>query len=896
MTVLSLEHAEPRVRGYICRHMYELRPGVYTGRLSASRRDAIWKHILKEQPNLDAVMCYEQEHNSVKFISNGQPTRRITEIDGVQLISYTRDMDPHWYKYLAKSVSDSYLGKPLREHLLETGYFAKILLTESAASCTLDILATMADGISKEELLNDICFVTSIHDTGKIHPFFQKKMNQEDDTHSFRHEKYSAKEARKYFKTKGFDRRTSRMLADIIGDHHQNKQDNDQDVYDIENIADLDAEIVEIEDYFATRFPITPFTVKDGCTSAFCTLLSGVLRCSDWASSSFGSELSENEYASEAAYIEAVKEKSRAFIAEGGLNPWQPRTHYDYTDLFSSFKNTSVTLRPLQGKMIEVIGRHPAADLIVIEDQMGAGKTEAGLYAAMNLMASKNKQGLYFALPTGATAEAMLPRLQEMKDTADIFQDTDLKLFTGMAWMKDGSESDVEDRISWTKSGPRKLFSKFACGTVDQIMASAEALKAGDMRILGLCNKVLIIDEFHEYDAFMLRILKKMLKWMKALGVPVIILSATLQKKTLKEICSVYEADLGAQDGYPMITVAENGAATQHECRAATRKVYTSDSIPENEAVSAVLESVKSGGDTLYFANTVNRAIAMYHKLSEAADPDTAVRLYAARMTPKSKELRGAEMKYLFGKDGKKDGKRPQKTVVVATQIMEVSMDVDFDTVFSELAPIDSILQRIGRMRRHDDKGTVRETGFKSIFHLVVPEKNGYWYMPYDTATLNSTQTALEKRTVIAIPDDIRGLVEEVYNSAGEEWKEVRLKEMSLGARAAEYETGNPEDDYCPRNDLRTTSITRYSEYETTPVLLLSDNDISDLQNGRIGSYDKEWSMDAIENHSVSLSNKQIAALEMVDIPNSKMPIYIAGYIVAKDKPEYWEEDGVFST
>lgn len=116
---------------------------------------------------------------------------------------------------------------------------------------------------------------------------------------------------------------------------------------------------------------------------------------------------------------------------------------------------------------------------------------------------------------------------------------------------------------------------------------------------------------------------------------------------------------------------------------------------------------MQTGGDTLYIANTVGKAIKVYQLLEQAKPDDVSIRLYTASTTPENREKIGAELVYLYGKAGKAEGKRPQKTIVVATQIMEMSVDVDFDTEFLELAPIDAILQRIGRMRRHDDKGTV---------------------------------------------------------------------------------------------------------------------------------------------------------------------------------------------
>ena len=122
MVVLSLEHAEPRVAGYLCRHMYKLRPGVYVGRLSATRRDAIWEHILDEQSDIDAVMCWDDANHQIAFRSAGVPTRQVVMLDGLPLLSYRHEPEPAWKtKYFAKSESELHPAKPLWEHMLEAG-------------------------------------------------------------------------------------------------------------------------------------------------------------------------------------------------------------------------------------------------------------------------------------------------------------------------------------------------------------------------------------------------------------------------------------------------------------------------------------------------------------------------------------------------------------------------------------------------------------------------------------------------------------------------------------------------------------------------------------------------------------------------------------------------------
>lgn len=913
MTVLSLEHAEPRVEGYLCRHFIKIRPGVFVGRISATRRTAIWKHILEEQPNIDAVLCYQAEHGQVRFESNGEPTRKITEIDGIQFIARVTGTSL-WKEFLAKPSFVSrqgayHPGKPLWEHMLEVGIFAKIILTNSSYKSLAKTLASFVSDITGDQLVNTACYLAAMHDIGKVSPYFQAKMGADEKALfgasnikdvGFRHEKYSRDLLRvRFLKSRGFDRRTRARLSDVIGDHHQCKPENGENNFPQgmnENL--LFSVIDELEAFIASIFPPTSFLIQPDCENAFCQLLSGLIRLSDWSASSFAYDLSSEGMSNE-EYIRSVISRCEQYIENGGLKEWTPKDHYGYPDLFPTLSSEAV-LRPLQLKMIDVVRNHSQAECIVIESEPGSGKTEAGLYAAMNLLSSQGLQGLYFALPTGATAEAMLPRLQALKDATGAWADTDLRLLTGMAWLKHSSD-DNDAKLDWTKSGPRKLFSKLACGTVDQLMAAGEMLKAGDMRLLALSNKVLIIDEFHAYDAYMMEILLIVLRWAKAMHVPVIILSATLRQKSLRQICEVYSDSVPEvmSDGYPLITVAENNAISQHNCASTFCKQYTMQHIGQSELVPGILESVKDGRCTLYISNTVKRALSVYEQLKDIKSDDVELCIYTASTTPENREKMGADIVYRYGKQGKADGKRPKKSILIATQIVEMSMDVDFDTLFSDLAPVDSILQRIGRMRRHDDAGTVRESGFESIFYLVLPDKNQYgWALPYSEPVLHGAEDVLATKKQICVPGDIRPLIEESYEKAGEEWIHEEMRES-----AAAYGNliGKPEDNYGPKSMLKTMAETRLSDRQSVNILCLSDEEIETLvgymQAGAERSeLCREWCLKAIENCSIRTYRDKLGRLDVVDFEDdsASLPIWVEAYTVVRDRPEYWHGDNTF--
>lgn len=810
------------------------------------------------------------------------------------VLSYRQKTEPAWKtKYLAKSESELHPAKPLWEHMLEASIFAQIFLLDSAYREILPFLAKMA-GIDSRQMLNDIAFLVSMHDLGKMHPLFQKSLIQTEASPNaarpFRHEVYSTVLLRDWFADKEPSLRTRMKLMMVIQDHHQCKtamlDSGDYcDAYDTRDIVHQDARAMV--NWFAGKFHYTPFQVNKDDDLVFYNLLSGVMRLSDWSVSAFGQELSASACETKGAYERSVRERCLQYLKEGGILPHTFQNSYSYGDLFPALSKPDIVIRPIQQTMIQAISEHPTPDLILIEGEMGSGKTETALYAAMNMMNACGKQGIYYALPTGATAEAMLPRLEDMQKTADLFPDVSVRILTGMSWML--GDSDADARAVWTEKGPRKLFSEFACGTVDQLMAAGEALKAGDMRFLALSNKILVIDEFHAYDAYMLEILKVVLRWMKALCVPVIILSATMQKKTVQNLCSIYSDDTVEVKSYPQITVCDGGKVSEYGCDACDHKVYPVQMIDESKVLEQCLLSVQTGGNALYIANTVGRALKVYQLLEQAKPNDVSIRLYTASTTPENREKIGAELVYLYGKAGKAEGKRPKKTIVVATQIMEMSVDVDFDTEFLELAPVDAILQRIGRMRRHDDKGTVREQGWKSTCYIIRPDrfKTG-WALPYLESVLSETEKVLQEKASISVADDARYLTDTVYERA-DQAPDMQRAELQKKVAAISKTAGIPGDSQYRKNDsLKTLPVTRYTAYESKPVLCLTKEQIAELPQA-----DREWCIRMIQTRSIA----SVPAYRLRNIPYlepEKIPLYLREYTIIQDDPGYWGPEHTF--
>ncbi len=887
MVIISLEHAEPRIEGYLSRHMLKIRPGIFAGRLSKTRRDLLWEHIIQEQPTIDAIMCYDAANYRITLQTYGNPKRHVTDVDGISLLAFP--CPEPWKKLLAKP------QKLLWEHSVETAIMAETFLEKSNYKSCLDLLYEQTDkSIPVQRFLHSILCIIGLHDLGKLHPFFQENLSSSalptDMRYGFRHENESGRQLLKFLKkNKGdnSDMRTIRMLTRIVKDHHQGRPESPFETEakrEVDSSEDYNKNISDMIAFICDLYPFTYFSVT-GCENLFCQILSGILRFSDWAASSYCDFLTSDSK----QYKENCEKMAERFLRDGGLLDTPiPNTRYDY---FSLCGLSDDMLHPLQRRLIDVMEEHPKAECLLIEDQPGSGKTEGAFYAAARLLQSYGYSSMYVALPTDATASEMLPRLRKCFQEHGLFADADARLLTGKAWLYNdrkandvnGAENtDDSSKIEW-ETHSRKLFAPLACGTVDQLMQAGLNFKAGDLRLLALSRKVVIIDEFHAYDAYMMQIIKVVLMWLRSMRVPVIILSATLLEATRKELFSIYSNEQIESNGYPRITCAENGSVQTYTCAPAKHKEYKCQVISHDETVSCVLKSVQSGGNTLYIANTVKKAWRMFQILQNAVTHDTTVRLYTARTTPDNKDKIGKQLVYLYGKEGKKAGKRPAKTIVVSTQIMEMSLDVDFDTVFSELAPADSLFQRMGRMTRHDDHGTVRETGFQSVFYLVIPNKEKNWHMPYVASVLNGTEEVFKKYPTIAVPEDIPEILEASYERAGEQWIDDA---NALAAHGTANLATTPNQTYALNTSFLRMSdaSTRYQNYPIETILCVPEQEIA------LDTY--EWARNAILMHSVSVPRYLSDGIPSMQ--DSSQMKWLNHYKIVRNRPDFWGADDQF--
>ncbi|MEU7753758.1 CRISPR-associated helicase Cas3' [Micromonospora sp. NPDC049171] len=473
--------------------------------------------------------------------------------------------------------------------------------------------------------------------------------------------------------------------------------------------------------------------------------------------------------------------------------------------------------RPVQRTVAELAASMPAPGMMIVEAAMGEGKTEAALAAVEILARRTGASGCYLALPTRATSDAMFARmlswLRRLPDTRVGRGDRDVRLAHGkaalnpeydqlrMTSLPSGIAEDTGGAAigvhRWLAGSKRTLLSSFVVGTIDQLLFAALRSKHLVLRHLGLAGKVVIIDEAHAYDVFMGRFLDRALEWLGAYGVPVVVLSATLPAHRRAELMAAYDngrlgplpaltwrdrgktkvdpyAALRTDLRYPLVTVStiDRGAAAT-SCSDSGRNVEVKlrrldDDLP---ALGKLLrERLTGGGCVLVVRNTVARVQETATVLRAVLGPDTPVSVAHSRFMAVDRAAKDRWLRDTFGPPG--SGNRPHRHVVVASQVAEQSLDIDFDLLVTDLAPIDLVLQRIGRLHRHPRDGRPARLGTPECWvtgadwSTEPPQPVAGSRRVYQLATLLRSAAVLRPHldgAPLRIPSDIAPLTQSAY-------------------------------------------------------------------------------------------------------------------------------------
>lgn len=366
--------------------------------------------------------------------------------------------------------------------------------------------------------------------------------------------------------------------------------------------------------------------------------------------------------------------------------------------------------------------------LYILEDVTGAGKTEAALMLAHRLIREGLADGFYLGLPTMATSNAMFRRIVDKGLDGKFYRETPNRVLAHSASRLEpaledlasgGKDSDADyrlddesagnQRIEWFSDSRKKaLLADIGVGTVDQALLAALYTRHQSLRLFGLARKVLIVDEVHACDAYMLRLLEALLELHASAGGCAILLSATLPRLTRERLASAYCRGLGlgaphpSSREYPLLTRV--ATESPDEIPLATRpEVARSVDIgwlhSADDAIELLCSARKEGRCACWIRNTVDDAIAAYEKLLHAGIPRDDVILFHARFALGDRLIIENLALRTFGPESRSSERRGK--ILVCTQVLESSVDVDLDVMISDQAPIDLLIQRAGRLCRH---------------------------------------------------------------------------------------------------------------------------------------------------------------------------------------------------
>ncbi|GIW29396.1 MAG: CRISPR-associated endonuclease/helicase Cas3 [Meiothermus sp.] len=642
--------------------------------------------------------------------------------------------------------------------------------------------------------------------------------------------------------------------------------------------------------------------------------LAGLVSFADWIGSNIRWFKFERQTTDLAAFYGEALDCARQALEDIGW-PQMEKCTIGFQDLFG------FPPRPLQGHTQKLLSNQSQPTLLLIEDQMGSGKTEAALYASLMLQNQVGHRGFYVALPTQATGNAMFERVgKKYLSKLGYTRPPDLQLIHGAALLDKrfeemrlqiGEEAQHEQSVvahEWFSHRKHGLLSPHAVGTVDQTLLSILNVGHHFVRLWGLGNRVVILDEVHAYELYTSTLIERLLAWLKAMNSSVILLSATLPEQVRHRLLKAWDSEIPQEDApYPRITKADKGKAVVVGLETRALKYSIQPAPLEVEGLAKKLVELSQGGGAIgCIVNTVSRAQALYKavqaRLSEQSEKPTLKLFHARFPAHQRKEIEDWVIDHLG-----KDNKALRRSIVIATQTLEQSIDADFDVLVSDLCPIDLLLQRAGRLHRHNDpkafERTLRGSHAKPILYVsgLAEDYSSldltlyYWHMVYDRATLLRTWAVLRHRlntgAMLSLPHDLQGehsLIEKVYgkgklegsfgpdfeqdlSAAMEKLEEDRKKERRLAKDSAlirpeRFFEHVPDDDRKiddenPQLNKNFRAVTRLGEPSVTVVLLeRREGKLYSLQGVRVSLEEEPTFAHAKEllRTAVVLSNREI--------------------------------------
>ncbi len=717
--------------------------------------------------------------------------------------------------------------------------------------------------------------IAAAHDIGKVSPTFQKKiyksLNPLDESVLDSLNMVNDDQEKIWGGHSGVSQSTvsalhvGKYIPEIIGRHHGFSPPGYTQTATCELFGGTEwnekrkALLEQMKDALCCDFPVVQNNIQ-------ATILSGLTTVSDWIGSGSLFDTKDGD---------GPEKISLALDNAGYMQP-QVIRGLSFQDVFGFSPKDS------QVKLIDVVDRH---GVYVLEAPMGMGKTEAALYAAYRLLEMNKAAGIYFALPTQLTSDKIHERVNHFlqRILSDDSPNKKALLVHGDAWLKQfemGEEGNPGQ--SWFSHGKRGILAPFAVGTIDQALMAVMNVKHGFVRAFGLAGKVVILDEVHSYDSFTGTLLDKLVDDLRQLHCTVIILSATLTQERRLQLTGIRSTSVA----YPLITAHPFGEQPLEVEVEPIPDVSVMISIHREDtfAIQSALERAKAGQQVLWIENTVDKAQERYKQMA-AITHGTSVEcgLLHSQFTKMDRAINENNWVTLFGKQGAaKRGDRGR--ILVGTQVLEQSLDIDADFLVTRIAPTDMLLQRMGRLWRHEEN--IRPAGARREALILAPDLTsaiqspstafGLSAMIYAPYVLCRTLSVWQDIKNVNIPGQIRELIEATYVTQQETGKMARhlnklkdrrekLEELALSAVSKANQTISDEN-----------VATRYSDINYIDVLLLRSYKYDEEKNGSFVTLLNDENIFIPKNGRTIGKEKQREITAKMMQYTLKMPNYIA--------------------
>ncbi|WP_036251185.1 CRISPR-associated helicase/endonuclease Cas3 [Methylobacter sp. BBA5.1] len=468
------------------------------------------------------------------------------------------------------------------------------------------------------------------------------------------------------------------------------------------------------------------------------------------------------------------------------------------------YQNIDVLLNGHSPRQVQCLVKQlpKAQGLTLIEASTGSGKTETALAYAWQLLALGLADSIVFALPTQATSNAMLKRLEKaapllFANEANVIlahgrakyeqNFINLKLACHPQTAQDSEEAWVQCGNWLAQSRKRVFLGQIGICTVDQVLVSVLPVRHKFVRGFGIGRSVLIIDEVHAYDSYMYGLLNAVLEQQRLAGGSAILLSATLPFQQKEQLAKAWGCELAISNkAYPLITHCRDGQSFAYDLTAQPEQqpkpisvrlelIKTPHLLPVDAFIQRLLDAVAQGAQVCLVCNLVAVAQQLYQLLLVKIEQfeeltEDQLLLFHSRFIFADRQKKERAVLDLFGAEPYPENARAKGHLLIATQVVEQSLDLDFDWLITQLCPVDLLFQRMGRLHRHYRN---RPELFKEpVCTVLLPAEDDYELHELiygNSRVLWRTQQCLQRAdqetaSEVSFPAAYRDWIESVYS------------------------------------------------------------------------------------------------------------------------------------